>query len=522
MRLFVILVFIFMLSTTVCTSVGIWYSTWYANHGNYKWIAGHGRGSAAQFLADVNGDGKDDAIIYFNDGSWYIALSTGFYFQNYTFWGNFGQNSSKQLINDVNGDGKYDIVLYDNGLWAVALSNGTNFISTGVWISDYGVGSKDQLLADVNGDNKADAICIFTEENEWYVSISTGTFFLPYKKWISGGSTGNVQLAADVNGDQKDDAISVVIINGTSNWHVALSTGSSFLPWRQYMTSFGDSVTSVLCADVDGDGLSDAVAVSTKDNIWFSCRSASTHFPCSGHSLAWKIDHVAGASNYLLGNVFGDMLYSPVSYIATTGAWYVLPSDIYYFKPNIWNTWQAWNLDVFPLISKQIIQYDSSDISVIDAHISSLDAIGVNFLILDETNNLHVDNNYIFDRAQIVCKRIKELRISGVTRIQYMVAIGGMQFSDDPQVMEAEAGEVWDAFVTSSNCGGVDTYFSLSFKPVLASYASWKQRQKWEKWSGDKTNSSKFDLWWVDGTLPENSTIPPPSLYHQYCGWGLP
>lgn len=32
---------------------------------------------SGQFLEDVNGDGKDDAVICFENGDWYVALSTG-------------------------------------------------------------------------------------------------------------------------------------------------------------------------------------------------------------------------------------------------------------------------------------------------------------------------------------------------------------------------------------------------------------------------------------------------------------
>ena len=53
-------------------TVGIWYSTWYAKEGPYLWIDGHGYGSVGQFLEDVNGDGKDDAVICFETatGMW--------------------------------------------------------------------------------------------------------------------------------------------------------------------------------------------------------------------------------------------------------------------------------------------------------------------------------------------------------------------------------------------------------------------------------------------------------------------
>ena len=65
-------------------TVGIWYSTWYSNYGKYIWTESHGVGSSNQFLGDMNGDGKDDAIVYFSGtGSWNVALSDGISYSGY-------------------------------------------------------------------------------------------------------------------------------------------------------------------------------------------------------------------------------------------------------------------------------------------------------------------------------------------------------------------------------------------------------------------------------------------------------
>jgi phosphoribosyl-AMP cyclohydrolase len=462
------------------TTTGIWYSTWYANHGNYLWIAGHGVGSSQQFLADVNGDGMDDAIVYFSDGSWYVSLSTGSHFNNYSPWGSFGKSTQKQFLADVNGDGKSDVIAYINGTWSVALSNGNKFIPNGTWIAGHGVGSSEQLIGDVNGDGKADAVVIFLATNDWYVSLSSGSSFIPYSKWISGGTSGNVHLLADVNGDKKLDAIDVSMA-GSTKWNVALSTGSSFQSWSVWLNTFGFDTTTVTAADTNGDGKADAVTINSATGNWYLCASNGASFPCDHQSLLWKSGHKPDATFNGLGNVFGNGHYAPVSYITNSGSWFVIPADPYYFKPNMWNTWQAWNLGAVPYVGGRFRQYDSSEIDVIDEHISALQSIGVKFLLFDETNFLHVDGNYIFERAQGICQRIATLTELGKTNIKYAVAIGGMQFNSDPTVMEQEAGEVWTAFVNNPKCGGTKTFFSLdNVKPVLASYASWKQRQIWE------------------------------------------
>ncbi|WP_044357700.1 FG-GAP repeat domain-containing protein, partial [Paenibacillus sp. E194] len=115
------------------------------------------------FFADVNGDKKEDSIVYNGNGEWKVSLSTGNKFEAYSNWiEGHGIGSTKQLVGDVNGDGKADsIVYFDNGEWWVALSNGSGFGAYTRWIEGHGVGSSQQLVGDVNGDGKADSIVYF-------------------------------------------------------------------------------------------------------------------------------------------------------------------------------------------------------------------------------------------------------------------------------------------------------------------------------------------------------------------------
>ncbi|MEC5145230.1 hypothetical protein [Chitinophaga sp. 212800010-3] len=61
-------------------NAGIFYTTIFAKERPYKRLQGVGVGASRFFLKDVNGDGKDDAVAYFNNGDWYVTLSDGTYF----------------------------------------------------------------------------------------------------------------------------------------------------------------------------------------------------------------------------------------------------------------------------------------------------------------------------------------------------------------------------------------------------------------------------------------------------------
>ena len=241
-------------------------------------------------LCDVNGDGKDDAVVDVN-GSWYVALSNGYSFEPYQLWiANFGDPTQgfelTPFCADVNGDGKADAVVDVGGSWYVALSNGSQFgPSYGDWIERFGTPSPGSsitpLMGDVNGDGKADAIV--DVNGSWYVTLSNGSQFGPsYGDWIERFGTPSpgvsiTPLISDVNGDGKADAI--VDVNGS--WYVAPSTGSVFGPsfsdWieRFGTPSPGSSITPLM-GDVNRDGKADAIV--DVNGSWYVTLSNGSQF----------------------------------------------------------------------------------------------------------------------------------------------------------------------------------------------------------------------------------------------------
>jgi len=200
--------------------------------------------NARPSLADLNGDGKADAVAYAPDtGSWYAALSNGGSFNPGALWiAGHGIGSNNQFLADVNGDGKTDAIVYfgNTGTWYAALSNGGGFNNYSLWIAGHGIGSNNQFLADVNGDGKADAIVYFGNTGTWYAALSNGGGFNNYSQWIAGHGIGSAnQLLGDANGDGKADATVYFGPSAlTGNWYVALSNGGGFNDYSQWNNGY--------------------------------------------------------------------------------------------------------------------------------------------------------------------------------------------------------------------------------------------------------------------------------------------
>ncbi len=267
---------------------GDWYaalSDGTAFTGFRRWIAGHGAGASWVGAADVTGDGRDDAVIAFTSGglagNWYVAASTGSGFAAPTLWTTgHGVGSTAVGLGDVDGDGKADAVAtyLSGGLagnWYVARSSGSGFQSYSLWASGLGIGADIARLGDVTGDGRADAVAVYragTLAGNWYVSASTGTRFSNYTRWYEGHGAGAERvLLADVNGDGRKDAVAYFASGEyAGRWYVATSISSTFVAASQFRSELPGTA---LAGDITGDGTDDPVTFSPGDGRWWSKRS---------------------------------------------------------------------------------------------------------------------------------------------------------------------------------------------------------------------------------------------------------
>lgn len=233
-------------------------------------ISSYAVNSSKQMLGDVDGDGREDAVTYYADkGEWYVALSRGGgKFNNHSLWlSNHGIGNSTQFLADADGDGRDDAIIFfpGEGLWFVSLSLGDAFSTENIryetpWIKGHGIGSSAQFVGDVTGDGRADSLVFFAQNGQWYVAPSNGRGFSQFRRWMDGHGIGSDrQFVGDIDGDKKDD--SVVFFKKYGSWYSAFSNGNSFNPFSKGIEGHGINSTHQFLADVTGDGRDDAIIV---------------------------------------------------------------------------------------------------------------------------------------------------------------------------------------------------------------------------------------------------------------------
>jgi hypothetical protein len=196
-------------------------------------------------------------------------------------WGNFAISSSPPVgpmpvslvAADVNGDGKPDLIsanAVDNTL-TVLTNNGNGEFVTSV-ILRVGTYPFAVLAADVNGDGKPDLICanIFYSTLTILTNDGSGGFFVSTTLnpgWLSYVSP----VIADVNGDGKPDLVCATLDHDQMNTLTILTNDgsggfvvSATLNLGTIDTTF--SLSSVIAADVNGDGKPDLIYANIGDN----------------------------------------------------------------------------------------------------------------------------------------------------------------------------------------------------------------------------------------------------------------
>ncbi|MFC5405165.1 FG-GAP-like repeat-containing protein [Cohnella soli] len=503
------------------TDVGIWYSTWYSKLPDIRgdWRTGFGGSSLNQFVADVNGDGKDDAVTFNAGGIWQVALSNGSGFGAPTQWiSGFGAGSQDQLLADVNGDGKPDAVAYFNsdvngdsqaGDWYVALSNGGNFQAGTLWKSGAGYNATRRMLGDVNGDGKSDIVAFFAAVSggTWSAALSDGSSFGAFNVWRTnfGGASSN-QFVADTNKDGKADAI---VFSSDGNWFNALSTGTSFAPEAYWTAGHGYGSVAQYAYDGNGDGFADAYVYFNADLISPDGKTGDY----VGREYARDLKKIDSgdtlmnsgfgyqATRFMHGNVTGDMYgwQANVAFYAGVngGTWKV---ERYRQNDSVASdTWAGFSpkpaLLYRPLTLGSYQTYDSGDAAVIDEHLATIADAKIDWLLLDETNGLNNVSGAILNRAARLAQRIKSWNDNAANRdIRYAFAIGRAQWTQDPLSIEQEAGQVWDEFANHPSYGGSNYYYQLDGKPLLVVYVGASVQNAWRNYTGSKANSNHFTV----------------------------
>jgi len=150
------------------------------------WRPGNGRWyileSSTNYDYSQAFDGKDDLVIWRpGNGRWYILKSSTGYDYSKAFikqWGS-GALNDIPLLGDIDGDGKDDLIIWrpKNGYWYI-LKSSTNYDYGSAFIKQWGSGTLDDipLTGDLDGDGKADLIIWRPGNGIWYVLRSSTNY----------------------------------------------------------------------------------------------------------------------------------------------------------------------------------------------------------------------------------------------------------------------------------------------------------------------------------------------------------
>ncbi|KAA9156972.1 VCBS repeat-containing protein [Amycolatopsis acidicola] len=277
-----------------------------------QWSTGPFTAQVAVMAGDVNGDGKDDLVSYnsYLVGC-YVELSTGSGFQAQQNWGagkflNTGFNGKANFVGDVDGDGRADAIAVRNPLGGprgifVAKSivdyyGVSRFGPPTQWLDNTIAGDYGNLAADLDGDGHVDVIGLFAGVD--LAALSGTTASLPLTAWGPEMRGEKATLAADATGDGKADLIlvdtgQVRVAAGTANrWHDGAAQWSA-IPFS--------GTKKTLTADIDGDGDADLIAVN--DNDVQVMRSTGTAYTAPE---TWYTGAFAGTKETLTADVDGD------------------------------------------------------------------------------------------------------------------------------------------------------------------------------------------------------------------------
>jgi len=191
---------------------------------------GSGALNDVPLLGDIDGDNLNDLVIWRpGNGRWYILKSSAGYSYPEAFikqWGS-GALNDKPLLGDIDGDGKDDLVIWrpSNGRWYI-LKSSTGYDYSKAFIKQWGSGALNDipLLGDIDGDGKDDLIIWRPGNGRWYILKSStnydyGSAFI--KQWGS-GALNDIPLVGDIDGDGKDDLI--IWRPGNGRWYILKSS----------------------------------------------------------------------------------------------------------------------------------------------------------------------------------------------------------------------------------------------------------------------------------------------------------
>lgn len=169
-------------------------------------------------LCDWDDDGKDEVVIY-RSGTWHLrdGTSSGSTARQVSF----GSSTDAPLCGDVDGDGRDEPVLFAaGGTWTMRAGFGAT--DPVAWTIRYGLQTGDKpVLGDWDGDGDEDLA--IHRAGSWYIRSSGAPVGSTVTVFPYGQQVGDKPVAGDWDGDGDDDA---GIYRG-SQWHLRSTAAAS-------------------------------------------------------------------------------------------------------------------------------------------------------------------------------------------------------------------------------------------------------------------------------------------------------
>ena len=216
-------------------------------------------GAVAWYIADFDGDGRDDLFRYLPSVSGAdMFLSSGTGFDAAGSWTLAGSGSRRWFLGDFNGDGRDDILRYIPKVTGaeILLSTGSSFALSGSWTSA-GFGNEGWSIGDFDGDGRDDLLRYSVADRTTQVLLSTGSAFARPTTWAVSDSGRSGWLIGDFNRDGRDDLLRRSAENDAE---VLLSNGTGFDGAQTWFRSAAPGEWRI--GDVNRDGADDVLLMS--------------------------------------------------------------------------------------------------------------------------------------------------------------------------------------------------------------------------------------------------------------------